>query len=62
MNTRMRRDTDDEIYIYINEDNEVLKWNWKNMAFEEEKYVVYVEELQYCCIAFCAFIIVFFLL
>lgn len=62
MNTRMRRDTDDEIYIYINEDNEVLKWNWKNTVFEEEKYVVYVEELQYCCIAFCSFVIVFFLL
>jgi len=61
MNTRLRRDTDDEIYIYINEENEVLNWNWKNNNFEE-KYVVYVEELQYCCIAFCATIFILFML
>lgn len=57
----MKTRISDEIYIYINEDNEVLKWSWKNTEFED-KYVIYVEELQYCCIAFCAFIIVFFLL
>jgi hypothetical protein len=48
MITRVRRDTDDEIYIYINEEDELLKWNWDNDVLEKN-----CGEIQYCCIAFC---------
>jgi len=51
MTTRVRRDTDDEIYIYINEEDELLKWNWDNDVLDEN-----CGEIQYCFIAFCSFV------
>jgi hypothetical protein len=61
MPTRLRRDTDDEIYIYINEEDPTLNWNWNNDDLDE-KYGINVEEIKYCFIAFCSFLVVFFLL
>ena len=63
MPTRLRRDTDDEIYIYINEEDPTLNWNWDNDDLDE-KYGINVEEIKYCFIVFCSFLIlvVFFLL
>jgi len=63
MPTRLRRDTDDEIYIYINEEDPTLNWNWDNDDLNE-KYGINVEEIKYCFIVFCSFLIlvVFFLL
>ena len=57
MITRVRRDTDDEIYIYINEEDANLKWNWDNDVLDEN-----CGEIQYCCIAFCSFMIVLFMI
>lgn len=57
MITRVRRDTDDEIYIYINEEDATLKWNWDNDVLEEN-----CGEIQYCFIAFCSFVIVLFMI
>jgi hypothetical protein len=57
MTTRVRRDTDDEIYIYINEEDANLKWNWDNDVLEEN-----CGEIQYCFIAFCSFVIVLFMI
>ncbi len=63
MPTRLRRDTDDEIYIYINEEDPTLNWNWDNDDLDE-KYGINIEEIKYCLIVFCSFLIlvVFFLL
>ena len=61
MITRVRRDTDDEIYIYINEEDANLKWNWDNDVLEEN-CGVHFDEIQYCCIAFCSFVIVLFMI
>ena len=57
MITRVRRDTDDEIYIYINEEDANLKWNWDNDVLDEN-----CGEIRYCCIAFCSFVIVLFMI
>ena len=60
MTTRVRRDTDDEIYIYINEEDANLKWNWDNDVLEEN-----CGEIRSCCIAvllFVFFVIVLFMI
>ena len=60
MITRVRRDTDDEIYIYINEEDANLKWNWDNDVLDEN-----CGEIRYCCIAvllFVFFVIVLFMI
>ena len=57
MMTRPRKNTDDEIYIYINENDELLQWNW-----DKEELGIDPVEIQYCCIAFCAFLFVFFII
>ena len=60
MITRVRRDTDDEICIYINEEDATLKWNWDNDVLEEN-----CGEIHYCCIAallFVFFVIVLFMI
>jgi hypothetical protein len=56
MTTRLTIDSDHEIYIYINEEDPNLNWNWKKYDFQDN-YLLHIEEIYYLCTSMFLFFI-----